>query len=63
MVDHQNFVYLADQWMYFFYKNIGPIVKCPTLYGSEVIDILEIIPLIENDITVTVDSGGCCYIF
>jgi hypothetical protein len=36
--------------------------KCPDLFGSKVIDLLESIPGCKKDITVNIDSGGWCYI-
>jgi hypothetical protein len=73
-VDLHTFVSLVDHWMYLVYKKVWPTSiqgicaqntpksEYPDLFGSMVIDLLEIIPECKKDITVNMDSGGWCYI-
>jgi hypothetical protein len=67
-----RFVCLVNQWMLHFFKKLGPSSaedicarnnsKCSDLFGSKVIDLLESIKGCKKDVTVTIDSGGWCYI-
>jgi hypothetical protein len=71
-VDLDRFISLVNQWMLLFYKEIEPTSiqhicaqnksKCPDLFGSNVIDLLETIPECKKDIAVNIDSEGWCYI-